>query len=142
MLKNLVIILGIAILLFGCGRDNPTAPKESESNKLKVDISLSKQEVSPGEKVEITAKVDDSQKYEQIKYTWINITEYGTLSATNQNSVTWLAPESFYIREIRVEVIKLIVITTFGKLIVTGDRVKTDTKILTVAKNVTIKIVS
>lgn len=146
MLKNLftylVVISGIALLLVGCGGDNPTVPKDSKPTKLEVDINLSKEEVSPGDEIEITAEINNPQKYERIKYTWINVTEYGTLSATNLNSVTWSAPENFDIHEVRVEVIKLIVTATFGKLTVTNDRVKTDTKILTANSNVTIKIVS
>lgn len=132
-----------AIVIVGCGGSNPVAP-ETEPTELKVDLDLSKEEASPGDTIQITATVKNPQKYEKIDYTWINITKYGTLSATdtNQNVVLWKAPDHFDIHEIRIEIIKLVVTAIFGDVTITDDRVKTDTKVLTAAKNVTIKIIS
>jgi len=70
----------------------------------------------------------------------LNITQYGELSATDENSVTWSAPDTLNGANIQVEVLQLLVTVITEVVSVGASGIDTDTQILSETKNVLLTV--
>ena len=121
--------------------DETTSDEEGEqANELDVSITVTKKTVKPGEQVEITASVQ-GVRGTSVVLNWLNITGYGTLSATNENPVTWTAPDTLGEVNTRVEVLQLIV-TVISEIVSVGaSGIQTDTQIFSDTTDILLKVV-
>jgi len=106
---------------------------------LDVKVTVTKKTVSPGEDVELTASVK-GVRGTIVKLNWLNITQYGELSATDENSVTWSAPDTLNGANIQVEVLQLLVTVITEVVSVGASGIDTDTQILSETKNVLLTV--
>ena len=144
------ILFSIVLWLLGCGGssvenptqesdENDTTPQVEQTQSLKVNVDVSKATVKTGETVQMTATVD-AIRGTRILLNWVNVTEFGKLSVTNQNSVTWIAPQTLDNVEVRVEVIQLIVTAISQIVSVKESGVHTDTEVLTTSKTILLTV--
>ena len=106
---------------------------------LDVQITVTKKTVQPGEAVELTASVKEVRGT-SVTLNWLNITQLGELSATNQNTITWTAPQSLNGDNVQVEVIQLVVTVISEVVSVGSSGIETDTQIFTDTKNVLLTV--
>jgi hypothetical protein len=111
-----------------------------QADELDVSITVTKKTVKPGEQVEITASVQ-GVRGTSVVLNWLNITGYGTLSATNENPVTWTAPDTLGEVNTRVEVLQLVV-TVISEIVSVGaSGIQTDTQIFSDTTDILLKVV-
>lgn len=133
----------------GCGGSNLNNPVtdtedtegEEEAGELSVSVTVTRETVKPGEQVELTASVE-GVRGTSVVINWLNITGYGTLSATNETRVTWTAPDSLGDVNTRVEVLQLVVTVISEVVSVGASGIKTDTQILSDTKEILLQVVS
>lgn len=111
-----------------------------EIGELNVSVTVTRETVRPGEQVEITASVE-GVRGTSVVINWLNITGYGTLSATNETRVTWTAPDSLGDVNTRVEVLQLVVTVISEVVSVGASGIKTDTQILSDTKEILLQVV-
>lgn len=111
-----------------------------EIGELNVSVTVTRETVKPGEQVEITASVE-GVRGTSVVINWLNITGYGTLSATNETRVTWTAPDSLGDVNTRVEVLQLVVTVISEVVSVGASGIKTDTQILSDTKEILLQVV-
>ena len=144
-----LLLLAVLVLSIGCGGsdENPTKEKSDQydihdienpipSSALDVKIEASKTIIKPGEVIEIEVK------YAQLPETrvlvdWINVTEFGELSGTEGEKLTWTAPDNINTLEV-IEIIHTVV-TGVSRMIST-DGLDTRTKILTETKTILLTV--
>ena len=146
-----IISLSIVLSLFGCGGssvknpaqesdENPSkTPQAEQPQSLKVNVAVSETTVRTGGTVKITATVD-AIRGTRILLNWVNVTGFGTLSVTNQNSATWTAPQTLDAVDVRVEVIQLIVTAISQIVSVKESGINTDTEVLTTTKTILLTV--
>lgn len=163
-----ILLIGIALSLTSCGGSNLKNPvSESETATtgeesgttndivelaqtadvaepgqvadLDVRVTVTKKTVQPGEAVELTASVKEVRGT-SVTLNWLNITQFGELSAASENPVTWTAPQTLNGDNVQVEVIQLIV-TVISEIVSVGSSgIETDTQIFTKTKNVLLTV--
>ena len=111
-----------------------------EIGELNVSVTVTRKTVKPGEQVEITVSVE-GVRGTSVVINWLNITGYGTLSATNETRVTWTAPDSLGDVNTRVEVLQLVVTVISEVVSVGASGIKTDTQILSDTKEILLQVV-
>lgn len=157
------VLLGIILNISGCGGsslNNPVSDTESmddsdndnvelestedgelpDAGDLEVSVTVSKETVHPGEQVELTASVA-GVRGTSVVINWLNITGYGTLSNTNDYSVTWTAPDTLGEVNTQVEVLQLVVTVISEVVSVETSGIKTDTQILSDTKEILLQVV-
>ena len=129
-----IFILGLVLNISGCGGSNLNNPVSDtnvdveETGELNVTVTVTKKTVKPGEQVGLTASVE-GVRGTSVVLNWLNITEYGTLSNTNDYTVTWTAPDTLGEVNTRVEVLQLVV-TVISEIVSVGaSGVQTNTQI-------------
>ncbi len=162
-----IFLVGLGLNISGCGGSNLNNPVsgtdmveqdivdsgdvivESETSEdvgnvdeagdLDVTVTVTKKAVKPGEQVELTASVK-GVRGTSVVLNWLNITEYGALSATNDNPVTWTAPDTLGEVNTRVEVLQLVV-TVISEVVSVGSTgIQTDTQILSDTTEILLKV--
>ncbi len=119
--------------------DSENKNAEEEVAKLNVKVTVTKKTVTPGEDVELTASIK-GVKGTSVTLHWLNVTNYGTLSATDENPVTWSAPSTLDGENIQVEVIQLVV-TVISEIVSVGAAgIDTDTQILSETKTILLSV--
>ena len=111
-----------------------------EAGELNVSVTVTRKTVKPGEQVELTASVE-GVRGTSVVINWLNITGYGTLSATNETRVTWTAPNTIGDDNTRVEVLQLVVTVISEVVSVEASGIKTDTQILSDTKEILLQVV-
>ena len=157
-----ILLAGLALSLAGCGGSNLKNPVSEEvtteeggeatddvvvSNAevpeqvtdLDVKITVTKKTVQPGEDVELTALLK-GVRGTSVTLNWLNITQFGELSASSENPVTWTAPQTLNGENVRVEVIQLVVTVISEVVSVGSSGIETDTQIFTDTKNVLLTV--
>ena len=161
-----ILIAGLVLSLAGCGGSNLKNPVSEESatvedsettddvveltqipdvaepeqvTDLDVKITVTKKTVQPGEAVELTASVK-GVRGTSVTLNWLNITQFGELSASTENPVTWTAPEALDGENVQVEVIQLVVTVISEVVSVGSSGIETDTQIFTDTKNVLLTV--
>ncbi len=120
--------------------DSENAVSE-QTGELDVSVTVTRKTVKPGEQVELTATLEGVLGT-NVVINWLNITGYGTLSATNETRVTWTAPDTLGDDNTRVEVLQLVV-TVISEVVSVGTSgIKTDTQILSDTKEILLQVVS
>lgn len=120
--------------------ENPDAAETTEQvTDLDVKITVTQKTVEPGEDVEITASVK-GVRGTSVTLNWLNITQFGMLSNSNENSVTWTAPQTLNGESIRVEVIQLVVTVISEVVSVGASGIDTDTQIFSETKTVLLTV--
>ena len=115
------------------------AAEPKQASDLDVKITVTKKIVQPGEAVELTASVKEVRGT-KVTLNWLNITQFGELSAATENPVTWTAPQTLNGENVRVEVIQLVV-TVISEVVAVGSSgIETDTQIFTDTKNVLLTV--
>ncbi len=144
-----VFLVGLVFSISGCGGSNlnnpmsdtdtvedktdvivesETSENVEEAGELNVTVTVTKKTVKPGEQVGLTASVE-GVRGTSVVLNWLNITGYGTLSATNDYTVTWTAPDALGEVNTRVEVLQLVV-TVISEIVSVGaSGVQTNTQI-------------
>lgn len=158
---NVVVV--ILLIYLGCGGSNLNNPMsdtdnidesndsiveledtvnvvEDEAGELSVTVTVTRKTVKPGEQVELTATVE-GVRGTSVVINWLNITGYGTLSATNETQVTWTAPNTIGDDNTRVEVLQLVVTVISEVVSVGATGIKTDTQILSDTKEILLQVV-
>jgi len=135
-----LLLLAVLVLSIGCGGsgENPSKEKRNQydihdienpipSSALDVKIEASKTIIKSGEVIEIKVKYTQLPET-RVLVDWINVTEFGELSETEGEKLTWTA--------YTLEVIEIIhtVVTGVSRMIST-DGLDTRTKILPETKN-------
>ena len=118
---------------------NPDVVEPKQITDLDVKITVTKKTVQPGEVVELTASLKDVRGT-SVTLNWLNITQFGELSASTENSVTWAAPKSLNGDNVQVEVIQLVVTVISEVVSVGSSGIETDTQIFTDTKNVLLTV--
>lgn len=113
---------------------------EDEAGELSVSVTVTRKTVKPGEQVELTASVE-GVRGTSVVINWLNITGFGTLSATNETQVTWTAPNTLGDENTRVEVLQLVVTVISEVVSVGASGIKTDTQILSDTKEILLQVV-
>ena len=143
-----IFLIGLVLSISSCGGSNMNNPvsdtdtieEGEQANELDVSITVTKKTVKPGEQVEITASVQ-GVRGTSVVLNWLNITGYGTLSATNENPVTWTAPDTLGEVNTRVEVLQLVV-TVISEIVSVGaSGIQTDTQIFSDTTDILLKVV-
>ena len=165
-----MFLIGIVVSLVSCGGSNLKNPvSESESEpvttaeerqttddiveltqvpdvaepeqiaNLDVKVTVTKKTVQPGEAVELTASVEEVRGT-SVTLNWLNITQFGELSAPSENPVTWTAPHTLNGEHVQVEVIQLVVTVISEVVSVGSSGIETDTQIFTDTKNILLTI--
>ena len=146
-----IILFSIALGLVGCGGssiENPIQESDGNANKtpqaeqplsLKVNVNVSETAVGTGGSVKMTATVE-AVRGTRILLNWVNVTGMGTLSVTNQNSATWIAPQTLDAAEVKVEVIQLIVTAISQIVSVKESGISTDTEVLTATRTILLTV--
>lgn len=161
-----ILITGLILSLAGCGGSNLKNPVSEESatvadsettddvveltqipdvaepeqvTDLEVKITVTKKTVQPGETVELTASVK-GVRGTSVTLNWLNITQFGELSASTENPVTWTAPQTLDGENVQVEVIQLVVTVISEVVSVGSSGIETDTQIFTDTKNVLLTV--
>ena len=140
-----LLLLAVLVLSIGCGGsgENPSKEKSNQydihdienpipSSALDVKIEASKTIIKSGEVIEIKVKYTQLPET-RILVDWINVTEFGELSETEGEKLTWTA--------YTLEVIEIIhtVVTGVSRMIST-DGLDTRTKILTETKTILLTV--
>ncbi len=99
-----------------------------KAGELDVTVTVTKKAVKPGERIELTASVNGVRGTDVV-LNWLNITEYGTLSSTNDNPITWTAPDTLGEANTQVEVLQLVVTVISEVVSVGAAGIQTDTQI-------------
>ena len=163
-----ILLIGIVLSLTSCGGSNlknpvsesetVTTPEKGEMTEdivvltqtqdvaepqqitdLDVKITVTKKTVQPGEAVELTASLKEVRGT-SVTLNWLNITQFGELSESTENPVTWTAPQSLNGDNVQVEVIQLVV-TVISEVVSVGSTgIETDTQIFTDTKNVLLTV--
>ena len=111
----------------------------AEAGELDVTVTVTKKAVKPGEQIELTASVK-GVRGTSVVLNWLNITGHGTLSATNDNPVTWTAPDTLGEVNTQVEVLKLDV-TVISEVVSVGSAgIQTDTQIFSDTTEILLKV--
>lgn len=110
-----------------------------EAGELDVTVTVTKKAVKPGEQVELTASVN-GVRGTSVVLNWLNITEYGTLSSTNNNPITWTAPDTLGEANTQVEVLQLVVTVISEVVSVGAAGIQTDTQILSDTTEILLKV--
>lgn len=163
-----ILLIGIVLSLTSCGGSNLNNPvSESEQvttieesgttndivelantsdvtepeqvTDLEVTVTVTEKIVQPGEAVELEASVK-GVRGTSVTLNWLNITQFGELAATNENPVTWTAPETLNGDNVQVEVIQLVVTVISEVVSVGSSGIETDTQIFTDTKNVLLTV--
>ena len=161
-----ILIAGLVLSLAGCGGSNLKNPVSEESatvedsettedvveltqipdvaepgqvTDLDVKITVTKKTAQPGEAVELTASVK-GVRGTSVTLNWLNITQFGELSASTENPVTWTAPQTLDGENVQVEVIQLVVTVISEVVSVGSSGIETDTQIFTDTKNVLLTV--
>ena len=161
-----ILVTGLVLSLAGCGGSNLKNPVSEENTTagdseatddvvelthipdvaepeqvtdLDVKITVTKKTVQPGEAVELTASVK-GVRGTSVTLNWLNITQFGELSASTENPVTWTAPETLDGENVQVEVIQLVVTVISEVVSVGSSGIETDTQIFTDTKNVLLTV--
>ena len=106
---------------------------------LDVKITVTKKIVEPGEEVELTASVT-GVRGTSVTLNWLNITKNGKLSAANENSIMWTAPQALNGENVQVEVIQLVVTVISEVVSVGASGIDTDTQIFSETKTVLLTV--
>ena len=115
------------------------AEEPEQVTDLDVKITVTKKTVQPGEAVELTASLK-GVRGTSVTLNWLNITQFGELSASSANPVTWTAPQTLNGENVRVEVIQLVVTVISEVVSVGSSGIETDTQIFTDTKNVLLTV--
>ncbi len=116
--------------------DDETAQQIAD---LDVTIAVTEKTVGPGEEVELTASVK-GVRGTSVTLNWLNITNYGQISASSENPMTWTAPDSLDGAKAQVEVIQLVV-TVISEVVSVGNSgIDTDTQIFSETKTVLLTV--
>ena len=115
------------------------AEEPEQVTDLDVKITVTKKTVQPGEDVELTASLK-GVRGTSVTLNWLNITQFGELSASTANPVTWTAPQTLNGENVRVEVIQLVVTVISEVVSVGSSGIETDTQIFTDTKNVLLTV--
>ena len=161
-----ILLIGIVLSLASCGGSNLKNPvseedttiEDSEATEdvfeltqtsdvaepeqvtdLEVKITVTKKTVQPGEEVVLTASVQ-GVRGTSVTLNWLNITQFGELSAPSENPVTWTAPQTLDGENVQVEVIQLVVTVISEVVSVGSSGIETDTQIFTDTKNVLLTV--
>ena len=146
-----LFLFGLVPLWLGCGgSSSPENPvdiddedddldTDSQEQVLNVNMKVSKTAVKPGETVTLTATVD-AIRGTDVLFNWVNVTGYGAIPDTNENSVVWTAPTTLDRAQVQVEVIQLIVTAIIQVVSVKESGVDTDTEVLTSTKTILITV--
>ena len=161
-----ILLIGLVLSLTGCGGSNlknpvseadttaeslnatddvveltqtPDGAEPKQVSDLDVKITVTKKTVQPGEAVELTASVKEVRGT-SVTLNWLNITQFGELSAPTENPVTWTAPQTLNGENVRVEVIQLVVTVISEVVSVGSSGIETDTQIFTDTKNVLLTV--
>ncbi|RKU05475.1 hypothetical protein C6501_19665 [Candidatus Poribacteria bacterium] len=143
-----IFILGLVLNISGCGGSNMKNPVSDtdvveddveEAGELDVTVTVTKEVVEPGEQVELTASVN-GVRGTSVVLNWLNITGYGTLSATNDYTVTWTAPDALGEANTRVEVLQLVVTVISEVVSVGASGIQTDTQIFSDITKILLKV--
>ena len=141
--------LAVLVLSIGCGgsSENPIKEKSDQydihdvdnpipSSALDVKIEVSKTIIKPGEVIELEVKYTQLPET-RVLVNWINVTEFGELSETEDGKRTWTAPNNINTLEV-IEIIHTVV-TGVSRMIST-DGLDTRTKILTETKTILLTV--
>ena len=153
-----ILLIGLVLSLAGCGGSNlknPVAEEDTDdvveltqtldiaepqqASDLDVKVTVTKKTVQPSEAVELTASVK-GVRGTSVTLNWLNITQFGKLSAPTENPVTWTAPQTLNGENVRVEVIQLVVTVVSEVVSVGSSGIETDTQIFTDTKNVLLTV--
>ena len=161
-----ILLIGLVLSLTGCGGSNlknpvseedtttesidttddvveltqtPDVAEPKQVSDLDVKVTVTKKTVQPGEAVELTASVKEVRGT-SVTLNWLNITQFGELSASTENPVTWTAPQTLNGENVRVEVIQLVVTVISEVVSVGSSGIETDTQIFTDTKNVLLTV--
>lgn len=161
-----ILLIGLVLSLAGCGGSNlknpvseedttsesidatddvveltkiPDVAEPEQVTDLDVKITVTKKTVQPGEEVELTASVK-GVRGTSVTLNWLNITQFGELSASTENPVTWTAPQTLDGENVQVEVIQLVVTVISEVVSVGSSGIETDTQIFTDTKNVLLTV--
>lgn len=149
-----ILFGGMILVVSGCGGSNmknPVADTDTmeegvtdteateEAGELDVTVTVTKEAVEPGEQVELTASVK-GVRGTSVVLNWLNITGYGTLSGTNDNPLTWTAPDTLGEVNTRVEVLQLVVTVISEVVSVGASGIQTDTQIFSDTKEILLKV--
>ena len=117
----------------------PDVAEPKQVSDLDVKVTVTKKTVQPGEAVELTASVNEVRGT-SVTLNWLNITQFGELSAATENPVTWTAPQTLNGENVRVEVVQLVVTVISEVVSVGSSGIETDTQIFTDTKNVLLTV--
>tara|TARA_B100000749_G_scaffold64926_1_gene48199 strand:+ start:286 stop:753 length:468 start_codon:yes stop_codon:yes gene_type:complete len=144
-----LLLLAVLVLSIGCGGsgENPSKEKSNQydihdienpipSSALDVKIEASKTIIKSGEVIEIKVKYTQLPET-RVLVDWINVTEFGELSDTEGEKLTWTAPDNINTLEV-IEIIHTVV-TGVSRMIST-DGLDTRTKILTETKTILLTV--
>ena len=106
---------------------------------LDVKVTVTKKTVAPGGEIELAAAVK-GVRGTSVTLNWLNITQYGVLSASSENPVTWTAPQTLDGAKVKVEVIQLIVTVISEVVSVGASGIDTDTQILSETRTVLLTV--
>lgn len=158
-----ILLIGLVLSLVGCGGSNlknpvseedttsesitvtdvveqiPDVAEPEQVTDLDVKITVTKKTVQPGEEIELTAAVK-GVRGSSVTLNWLNITQFGELSASTENPVTWTAPQTLGGENVQVEVIQLVVTVISEVVSVGSSGIETDTQIFTDTKNVLLTV--
>ncbi len=115
------------------------AEEPEQVTDLDVKITVTKKTVQPGEDVELTALLK-GVRGTRVTLNWLNITQFGELSASSENPVIWTAPQTLNGENVQVEVIQLVVTVISEVVSVGSSGIETDTQIFTDTKNVLLTV--
>ncbi len=144
-------LIGLGLNILGCGGSNLNNPvsdtdmaeeditDSDDTGELDVTVTVTKKSVKPGEQVELTASVN-GVRGTSVVLNWLNITEYGTLSSTDANPITWTAPDTLGEANTQVEVLQLVV-TVISEIVSVGAAgIQTDTQIFSDTTEILLKV--
>ena len=142
-----IFFVGLVLNISGCGGSNLNNPVTDadlvedveEVSELDVTVTVTKEVVEPGEQVELTATVN-GVRGTSVVLNWLNITGHGTLSAANDNPVTWTAPDTLGEVNTRVEVLQLVVTVISEVVSVGASGIQTDTQIFSDMTEILLKV--
>ena len=117
----------------------PDVAESEQIADLGVTVTVTKKTVQPGEAVELTASVKEVRGT-SVTLNWLNITQFGVLSESTANPVTWTAPQTLDGENVQVEVLQLVVTVISEVVSVGSSGIETDTQIFTDTKNVLLTI--
>ena len=138
-----LLLLAVLVLSIGCGGsgENPSKEKSNQydihdienpipSSALDVKIEASKTIIKSGEVIGIKVKYTQLPET-RVLVDWINVTEFGELSDTEGEKLTWTAPDNINTLEV-IEIIHTVVTGVNG--------LDTRTKILTETKTILLTV--